>query len=128
MQELVKHMATTDTLEQAAAILRAVWEGINPDYKAKYRMTIWEQFQSRIAAQARMTNDLSTLLSRLSSTFDQAIIGPYRSDQRQYVADQLHLPVPQQRALVAAMREHAPVIVLLLRTWLQEEKEVNAND
>lgn len=115
------------TLETAAALLRCLWDGISPDYKAKYRRDIWQQVQDRVTTTARMTPDLGTWLSRLCLTFDNAPLAPYDPARRDWLAAQLRQPAAAQRAVLEALRHQAPVVVLLLRTLIQDEREVAAN-
>lgn len=110
--------------ETAAAIFRCLWDGISPDYKSKYRFEIWEQFQHRIQAHAKMTNSLPVLLSRLCLTFGNATLGR-DPQQRDWLESVLREP-RQHAAILAACREQAPVIVLLIRTLIHDEKEVAA--
>ena len=111
-----------ETLTQAALLLKAVWEGVSSEYKSKYRQTIWEQFQSRAAAHARMTNDLAKFISSLCGTLEGAVLAPYDEEARAFVEKLLTAPRPEQQKVLAAIREQTAVCVLLLRNMKQEER------
>jgi len=113
---------TMAALEMAEALLRAVYDGISSDYKAKYRMELWNQVQSRAAAASKMTDNLATFLSRLCGMFDGATLAPYDPAARAFVERVLQLPQAEQRAILKTIREHTPVVVVLLRNRKQEEK------
>lgn len=73
-----------------------------------------------------MAPDLATWLSKLCLTFDNALLAPYDSDRRAWLDAQLRQPPAAQRAVLEALRQQAPVIVLLLRTAIKDEREVEA--
>ena len=108
-------------LEMAAALLRAVYDGISKDYRQKYRMELWNQLQSRAAASSRMTNDLATWLSRLCGMFDGATLAPYDPAARGFIERVLQLPANEQLAILKTVREHTAVVIVLLRNQRQDE-------
>lgn len=120
-------MTDMESLETAAALVRCLWDGIPNDYKSKYRREIWEQVQSRVAAHAKMTATLATWLSRVCLTFDGAQVAPYHAEQRAWFEGQLRMRPDAQQRVLRTLREQAPVVILLLRNQLQEEKEVAAS-
>lgn len=112
-------------LEEAAAVLRAIYKGIPQEFKSKYRQTLWEQVQSMAAGEARKTNDLATFISRACLRLEGATLAPYEPEAREYVEALLRRSLVEQQAILKAIREQAAVCVLLLRNRLQEERIVN---
>lgn len=56
----------TDHHDRATALLLPIWAGIPRDYKRKYKVTIWRQFEDQVRS-AAYTTTLSLFLSRICS-------------------------------------------------------------
>jgi hypothetical protein len=106
----------------AAAILRAVWNGIAPEYLSKYRMQIWTQFEERVATASRMTNSLTAFLSKLALFMQVAEIGR-DGDERLYVERVLAGDYGNPGEILAALRRDPQVCVMLVRIQKDQEKQ-----
>ena len=73
-----------------------------------------------------MTGTLATWLSRVCLTFDGAQVAPYDPAQRAWLETQLRMRPDAQQRVLRALREQAPVVILILRNMIQDEKEVLA--
>lgn len=56
----------TELHDRATTLLWPIWQGIDPDYKSKYRSTVWRQFEDQVRS-AAYTTTLSLFLSRICS-------------------------------------------------------------
>lgn len=119
-------MTDMETLETAAALVRCLWDGIPHDYKSRYHHVIWGQVQSHVITHARATNSLATWISRVCLTFDGAQVAPFDPQQRAWLETQLRMRPDAQQRVLRALREQAPVVILLLRNQIADEKEVTA--
>lgn len=106
----------------AAALLKAIWNGIDKEYLSKYRVTIWTQYEERVGTAARITSSLISFLSRLSAMMQVAEIG--RDDaERQFVAAILAGDYGDPGEILQALRRDPQVCVMLLRVQKDEEKQ-----
>lgn len=105
----------------ASVLLRAVWNGIDSEYKSKYRAEIWRQFEERTATASRITNSLVSFLSKLSVLCQVAEIGADDSE-RQFVEAILSGSYGNPEEILQALRRDPQVCVLLMRIQKDEEK------
>src|SRR6266496_3566640 len=97
----------------AASLLKAVWSQIDPEFKSKYRMDIWTQVETNVAACARMSSTLTKFLSSLCGKFQVAT--PGRDEQeRQFVDLLLHGQYGSPESVLKALRDYPQVCVLKL--------------
>ena len=108
-----------DNLEEmVATLLKMIWRGIPSDYKSRYRMTIWEQFENEIRA-AAYTSSLGKFVSRLCLRLG-ATIG--RTDSERAVSEQILRDIDDRVAL-KMLREQTTLLVLMVRVDNQEKRE-----
>ena len=104
--------------QEAATLLMMIWRGIPADYKSKYRMTIWDQFENEIRA-AAYTSDLGKFVSRLCGRLN-ATIGV--KDEERSLAEAI-LQTKHDREMLKLMREQTTLLVLMVRVQNQEIRE-----
>lgn len=102
--------------ESATEILFSIWQGMDGDFKSKYRREIWQIFESRISAAAQQTGTFSRFLSNLCKSLN-AGLGLYEEgrDKIKEVVDH-----PLSKILLRFMREETPFVVMLVRIRHQE--------
>lgn len=106
----------TGTHEKAAALLMTIWRGIPPDYKSRYRRTIWQQFEDNVRA-AAYTSNLGKFINSICSKL-QAQIKADDSAEAEGI-----LNCGQDRALLKLLREETTLLVLMVRVANQERQE-----
>ena len=112
--------------EMAAGLLGIIFRGIPGDYKSRYRMTIWEQFENEIRS-AAYTSSLAKFINLICSRL-RVNLGR-RADER-VVADEI-LRSADDRIMLKMLREETTMLVLMLRVerekaraeWEQREKD-----
>jgi len=107
-----------DMQAQAATLLKYIWRGIPAEYKSRYRMTIWQQFEDEIKA-AAYTSNLASFISRLCGRF-QASIG--RTDAERAAAEAI-LRSADDKEMLKLIREQTIYLVLLVRIDNQAERD-----
>ena len=112
-------------LETAAALLRLIWDGIPAEYKSKYRMDIWSQFQSAVKAAAQRTSTISRFTSDLCFHFENAVI-IQREGGTQVYERMLQWGQEEQEDLLALLATDTPSAIAVLRNRLDEEKAFRA--
>lgn len=96
--------------QQAADLLMTIWRGIPSDFKSRYRMTLWEQFENEIRS-AAYTNNLGKFVNSLCGRLS-AEIG--RSADERAQAEKI-LNSGQDSALLKLLREETVLVVLMVR-------------
>ena len=112
--------------EMAAGLLGIIFRGIPGDYKSRYRMTIWEQFENEIRS-AAYTSSLAKFINSICSRL-RVNLGR-RADERAE-ADEI-LRSADDRIMLKMLREETTMLVLMVRVereksraeWEQREKE-----
>lgn len=115
----------------AADLLMTVWRGIPADYKSRYRMSIWRQFEDQVRS-AAYTSNLGKFINTLCLKL-QANLGTNKSDR--VLADCI-LNTGKDRELLKLMRDEATLLVLMVRVanqerraeWEERQKEKEAGD
>jgi len=105
--------------EQAANLLAIIWKGIPADYKSRYRMNIWQQFEDNIRS-AAYTSNLGKFVNSLCSKLS-AQIGRNGEDR---AAAKAILQQADARAMLKLLREETTLLVLMVRVVNQERREV----
>jgi hypothetical protein len=113
------------TREIAATLLRIIWRGLPTDYKSRYRMTIWEQFENEIRSAAYT----SSLAKFISSICLRLRISLGRSEEERAVAE--ILLNSDDRAMLKMLREETTLLVLMVRVeneekraqWIEKKKD-----
>jgi len=117
---------TEKTRVMAATLLKIIWRGIPPDYKRRYRMTIWTQFENEIRA-ASYTSSLAKFISSIC-THLRADLGKTAAERA--VAEEI-IKTADDRTMVKMMRDETTLLVLMVRVdneekrneWLESQKE-----
>jgi len=107
-----------DLQAHAVELLLAIWRGIPADYKSRYRMSIWQQFEDNIRS-AAYTNNLGRFVSSLCFKMG-ATIG--RNETERETAFRV-LETAEARPLLKLMREETSLLVLHVRIRQQEARE-----
>lgn len=111
-------MTDEATRDLAATLLKYVWSGIPPDYKSRYRMTIWTQFENEIRAAAYTSNlakFLNSLCSKLGAT-------PGRTEAERAVVNEI-LRTANDREYLKMYREETTLLVLMVRVDNEEKRQ-----
>ena len=117
--------------EMIVDLLEAIWRGMPPDYKSRYRWTIWTQFESQIRS-AAYTNSLATFVNSLCLKL-QANIGS-NAEHRQRVEQVLENV--EDGAGLRMIRAETAVLVLMVRlrneqrsrAWHERQDEIEAEE
>lgn len=112
-------METPDAIRQMAVnLLMIIWRRIPAEYKSRYRMTIWEQFQNQIKA-AAYTESLATFVNSLCFKLGSDLGGNQRDR-----ADAEHiLSAGQDRSILKILRNETVYIVLRVRVANQARQD-----
>lgn len=92
----------------ALAIAVPLWRGIPADYKAKYALNIWSQFENNLRS-AAYTTSLKKFVDTVAARL--AVVVHDRDVQSLNAA----LASTEERALLKILREETTYIVLLVR-------------
>ena len=101
---------TEELQTMAADLLEILWRGVPADYKSKYRMTIWTQFENQVRS-AAYTSNLGKFVNSLCSKL-QINLG--YSDAERARAEAI-LNSNRDRALLRLLREETTLLVLMVR-------------
>lgn len=99
-------------------MLMAIWRGIPADFKSRYRMNIWQQFEDQIRS-AAYTSNLGKFVNSLCSKL-QATVGR-NAEERVYGEKVLNSG--QDRALLKLLRDETTLLVLMVRVANQKRRE-----
>ena len=102
--------------EIADDLLTPLWQGISPEYKSKYRRSIWQQFEDNIRS-AAYTAKLSTFLSKITQRLGVEIAG--RHVQQVTVL----MDNAEDKAVLKMLRDETALLVLMVRVANEERKE-----
>ena len=108
----------TELQQQAANLLAAIWRGVPADYKSRYRMSIWQQFEDQIRS-AAYTNNLGKFVNSLCLKLG-ATVGRNEAERREAFAV---LDTAEAGPLLKLMREETTLLVLMVRVQNQERRE-----
>lgn len=98
-----------------ADCLTPVWRGIDADYKRKYALTIWKQFEDAIKASA-YTDSLATFIERLMRRLGAQIAA---ADTARLAA---FLTESDSVGTLKLLRGESALLVLLVRVANEERK------
>ncbi len=99
-------------------LLHILWRNIAPDYKSRYRMTIWDQFENEIRA-AAYTSSLPKFVERISLRLGS---GLGRNAEERALAERLLGEMDAKDAL-KKLREETTLLVLTVRVENEERRE-----
>lgn len=111
-------MENQEIRNKAAALLMAVWRGTPADFKSRYRMTIWTQFENQVRS-AAYTNNLAKFINQLCLKLN-ADIGksPDERAEVERIANS-----GNDRALLKLLRDETTLLVLMVRVANQEKRD-----
>lgn len=101
--------------EIAENLLTPLWQGIDAGYKAKYSLTIWQQFEDNIRS-AAYTSSAADFLSRIKTRMGIVI----RGDDVAKITS--IITAGEDRALLKMLREHSSLLVVLVRAANEERR------
>jgi len=104
--------------EMAADLLEVVWRGVPRDYKSRYRMSIWQQFEDNVRS-AAYTANLGKFVNSLCAKL-QASVG--QRDEERARAEEI-LNSGNDRALLKLLRDETTLLVLMVRVRNQQRQE-----
>lgn len=102
--------------EMAADMLSIIWRGIGSEYKSRYRMTVWEQFENTVRASS-YTNNLGKFANSACLKLSAAI------QAKDTVRAEEILNSGSDKALLRLFRDETTLIVLMVRVRNQERRE-----
>ena len=104
--------------QQAADLLMAVWRGVPAEYKSRYRMNIWQQFEDQLRSAAYTSNldrCVSSLCQKLSCDIGRNAEDRDRAEAILNSAD--------GSAMLRLLRDQTTVLVLHVRVANQARRE-----
>lgn len=107
-----------DIKAAAVDLLTGIWRMIPAEYKSRYRMSIWQQFEDRVRS-AAYTNSLGKFVNSLCSSL-QAAPG---ANAEERVKLEAILNSGHDRELLKLLREQTTLIVLMVRVANQERRD-----
>jgi hypothetical protein len=106
--------------EITADLLTPLWLGLDADYKRKYSMKIWEQFQNNLLS-AAYTADLGRFLQKITSRL------PVQVSEANAGRVQAICESGRDDEILKAIRENTALLVLKTRVANEERKEKREN-
>lgn len=106
------------TTEAVSELLMMIWRGVPGDYKSRYRMSIWNQFENEIKS-AAYTSNLGKFVNSICSKL-QATIGANKDERERAEYLLTHL---DDRQTLKLLREETTLLVLMVRVANQERRE-----
>lgn len=111
---------------ELATLLKIIWRGIPGDYKSRYRMTIWEQFENEIRS-AAYTSSLAKFINRICLRLGVSL---GRNEEERGVAEKL-IQTMDERTALKMLREETTLLVLMVRVdneekraeWIEKQKK-----
>jgi len=103
---------------KAADLLKAIWRGTPADYKSRYRMTIWTQFENQVRS-AAYTNNLAKFINQLCLKLN-ADVGRTAGDRAEV---ELIANSGKDREILKLLRDETTLIVLMVRVAIQNARD-----
>lgn len=100
----------------AERLLLPIWNGLDKNYKRRYAVKIWDQFESNIRS-ASYTNDLSTFLQRMTMRL------PVSLNDADIATVLSEFDRDDQRQTLNILRNQTALLVLLVRQKNNERRE-----
>lgn len=107
-----------ETRNKAADLLKAIWRGTPADYKSRYRMTIWTQFENQVRS-AAYTNNLAKFINQLCLKLN-ADVGRTAGDRAEV---ELIANSGKDREILKLLRDETTLIVLMVRVANQNARD-----
>jgi len=111
-------MENQEIRNKAADLLKAIWRGTPTDYKSRYRMTIWTQFENQVRSSA-YTNNLAKFINTLCLKLN-ADVGRTAEDRAEV---ELIANSGKDREILKLLRDETTLIVLMVRVANQNARE-----
>lgn len=105
--------------DQCTALLLAVWRAIDSDFKERYKLKIWRIYEDRICAAAGQNGTLVRFASQLARSLN----APLGRNEATRENVQTILESGADAAMLRALREETPYLILLVRRQMQILKE-----
>ncbi len=102
--------------ERAKHILGPIWRGIPSEYKVKYALNIWTQFEHQVRSAAHTTN-VTKFISIICAKL-QAVIS-----DRDLFSFLAAVGAGDDREILRVLRDESTYVVLLVRTENEERRE-----
>lgn len=102
--------------ETGADLLEILWRGIGSEYKSRYRMTIWEQFENTVRASS-YTNNLGKFVNSACLKLSSQI----QAKDTAWAEEILN--GGNDKALLRLFRDETTLLVLMVRVRNQERRE-----
>jgi hypothetical protein len=109
-------METDHLRAQAVTLLTAIWRGMDSTYKARYRQTIWRQFEDEVKS-STYTNNLGKFVTKLCDRLN-AQMGMTKEERADCVKI---LNAGHDHELLNLIRNETSLVVLMVRVALQEK-------
>lgn len=106
----------TEIHDKATTLLLPIWAGVPPDFKAKYKFTIWRQFEDQVRS-AAYTTTLSLFLSRICSRLAATLHDDHLATVRAIVSG------GSDREVLRVLRDESAYCVTVVRLANEERKE-----
>lgn len=111
-------MENQEIRSKAADLLKAIWRGTPADYKSRYRMTIWTQFENQVRS-AAYTNNLAKFINQLCLKLN-ADVGRTAGDRAEV---ELITNSGKDREILKILRDETTLICLMVRVDNQEKRD-----
>lgn len=111
-------MENQEIRNQAVALLMAIWRGTPFDFKSRYRMTIWTQFENQVRS-AAYTNNLAKFINQLCLKLDA---NPGKNASERAEVERI-ANSGNDRAILKLLRDETTLVVLMVRIANQEKRE-----
>lgn len=97
-------------------LLIPIWQGLDSDYKRKYSMKIWEQFENNLKS-ASYTNQLPKFLQKITSRLPVQI-AEVNAEKTRAICES-----GEDTLILKAIRENTALLVLKVRVANEERRE-----
>lgn len=105
----------TEMHDLATALLWPIWQGLDAEYKAKYRTSIWRQYEDQVRS-AAYTTTLSLFLSRICSRLNVTLRDDALDTVRAIVSG------GHDRDVLRILRDESAYCVTVIRLQNDERK------
>ncbi len=111
-------MEIQEIRQQAANLLMALWKGVPSDYKSRYRMTIWEQYENEVRSAAYTAS-----LARFANSICLKLNAAVGKTPEEREAIERILNGGNDREILRCLREETTLVVLMVRVANQAARE-----
>jgi hypothetical protein len=111
-------MKMNQNQQMIVTMLSIIWRGIPGDYKSRYRMSIWEQFENEIRS-AAYTSSLAKFINQICLHL-RVSLGTNKEERAVLEAI---LANADDKKFLKSLREETTLLVLMVRLDNQERNE-----